>query len=207
MIVSPEIERYLDTLVTPADVVQREMERLAAERSFPIVGPHVGRLLSVLARSCGARRVLELGSGFGYSALWFARALTPDGEIHCTDNSEENSDLAMGFLGRAGYGKLVRFHLGDALEVLERAEGQFDVIFNDVDKEQYPRVIEPAVARLRPGGLFITDNVLWKGRVARPDPDATTGAVLEFNRRIHDHPGLEVCVLPLRDGVALAVRR
>lgn len=206
-IVSPEIESYLDTLISPADAVQREMEQIAAQRSFPIVGPLVGQLLSVLARSCGARRVLELGSGFGYSALWFARALGPGGEIHCTDSSEENCDLALRLLEQAGYGRMVRFHLGDALEVLADVDVTFDVIFNDIDKEKYPEVVEPVVTHLRRGGLFITDNVLWRGQVARPDPDETTAAVLEFNRRLHAHPALEASVLPLRDGVAVAVKR
>ena len=127
--------------------------------------------------------------------------------IHCTDSSEENRDLALGFLGRAGHGELVEFHVGDALQVLGALPGPFDIIFNDIDKEQYPDVVQPAVSRLRPGGLLITDNTLWKGRVAQADPDETTRAVLEYNRHLHAHPDLEACIVPIRDGVAVAARR
>ena len=205
-IVAPEIEQYIATLHPAGDAVQQRMERIAAERSFPIVGPHVGRLLGLLARAVGARRVLELGSGFGYSALWFSRALPENGEVHCTESSAANRDLALELLEQAGVAGRVRFHLGDARELLEQIDGPFDVVFNDIDKEQYPEVIEPVVSRLRPGGLFLTDNVLWKGRVAQDAPDATTRAVLEFNRRVHQHPLLNTTILPIRDGVALCYK-
>jgi len=206
-IVAAPIEAYLDALAgTPIDEpVRVAMERLAAERGFPIVGPHVGRLLSILARTLGARRILELGSGFGYSAYWFARAVGEGGEVHCTDLSQDNRDQALEFLGQAGLAERVTFHLGDALEVARAQQsGTFDLVFNDVDKELYPRTVELAVEQLRPGGLFITDNALWKGRVAAPtEADETTKAVLEFNRLITAHPQLETVIVPLRDGLAI----
>jgi caffeoyl-CoA O-methyltransferase len=207
-IVEPAIERYISSLRGEVDPVVLEMEQLAERRGFPIVGPQVGQLLGILARALGARRVLELGSGFGYSAYWFARALAADGIVHCTDTSEANRDLAQDFLGRAGLAQRIRFQVGDALELTRQLDGPFDLVFNDVDKEQYPAVVEPVVALLRPGGLFITDNVLWKGRVAEPgEPDDTTAAVLRFNTMLHEHPALETCILPLRDGLAIAVKR
>jgi caffeoyl-CoA O-methyltransferase len=206
-IVARSIEQYIESLRAAPDPVQREMEALAAERRFPIVGPHVGQVLALLARISGARRVLELGSGYGYSALWFARALPEGGEVCCTETAEENRDLALDFLGRAGLLSKVRFHLGDAREVVGQLEGTFDIVFNDIDKEQYPAVVEPALALLRPGGLFITDNVLWKGKVAGDGPhDETTRAVLEFNRLIHEHPELTSTILPIRDGVAVCLK-
>ena len=206
-ITAPAIERYIFSLGDSADPIRSEMEDLAAARGFPIVGPHVGQILAILARSSGARRVLELGSGFGYSALWLARALPPGGEVHCTETAEENRELALDFLGRAGVMDRVRFHLGDAREVMGRLEGPFDIVFNDIDKEQYPRVVEPTVALLRPGGLFVTDNVLWKGKVAAEGAaDATTRAVLEFNKLVHRHPQLESTILPVRDGLAVCVK-
>lgn len=206
-IIDPSIERYIFSLGEPADPIRREMEDLAAERRFPIVGPHVGQILALLARASGARRVLELGSGFGYSALWLARAMPPGGEVHCTETAEENRELALDFLGRAGVMDRVRFHLGDAREVMSRLEGPFDIVFNDIDKEQYPAVVGPTVALLRPGGLFVTDNVLWKGKVAAEGAsDATTLAVLEFNKLVHRHPQLESTILPVRDGLAVCVK-
>lgn len=207
-IVEPAIERYISSLRGEVHPVLLEMEQLAQRRGFPIVGPQVGQLLAILARAVGATRVLELGSGFGYSAYWFARALTADGTVHCTDMSEENRDLALDLLGRAGLGQRIRFQVGDALALVQQLDGPFDVVFNDVDKEQYPAVVEPVAALLRPGGLFITDNVLWKGRVAEPgEPDETTAAVLRFNTMLCEHPALETSILPLRDGLAIAVKR
>ena len=188
------------------------MEHLARERSFPIVGPHVGQTLQILARGIGARRLLELGSGFGYSAFWFARALqataSDDGELHCTDLLPDNRDRALDFLRRAGLDRHVTFHLGDAREVMQQLSGSFDIIFNDVDKEQYPSLVQPVVERLRVGGLFITDNVLWKGRVTADASllDETTRAVRRFNTLIHEHPRLATTILPIRDGVALSIR-
>lgn len=205
-IVDPAIESYLAGLRPQSDPVLQQMERLALERGFPIIGPDCGRLLFILSRAIDARQVLELGSGFGYSAYWFARAMS-EGEIHCTDSSAENRDQALTFFGRAGLAQMIHFHVGDALRHAERLDGPFDIVFNDVDKEQYPATVDLAVRLLRPGGLFITDNVLWKGRVPQPDPeDETTGAVLRFNRMITEHDRLETILLPLRDGLAVCLR-
>lgn len=211
-IVEPAIEGYIESLRGSVDPVVAEMERLARQREFPIVGPQVGALLCLLARCSGARAILELGSGFGYSACWFARALPVEagagGLIHCTDTSEENRDLALGFLDRLGLAQRVRFHVGDALQLVDTLAPPFDIVFNDVDKEQYPETVERAVALLRPGGLFITDNVLWKGRVVDAEgADETTRAVLRFNELITSHDQLETVILPLRDGLAICRRR
>jgi len=166
-IVHPDIETYLDSLDQPRDPVFREMERLAAERKFPAVGPQVGRLLFMLARTMGARNILELGSGFGYSAVWFGKALPPGGKLMLTDLDENNAALARRFWGQAGLEAEMTFLVGNALTLLMKQEGPFDIIFNDVDKEDYPDTIDPVYQRLRPGGLFITDNTLWYARWRR----------------------------------------
>jgi caffeoyl-CoA O-methyltransferase len=209
MVVPPSIESYLVALRPQRDAVLTAMEARAAERSFPIVGPEVGLLLHLLARISAARTVLELGSGFGYSACWIARALPDEGTIHCTDRDPANRDQALEFLTRAGLADKVRFHVGSALEVITRLPGPFDLIFNDIDKRDYPEVIDLAVARLRSGGLLITDNALWKGKVAEPaaDADDTTRAVARFNERLSVHRELQALVLPLRDGVSVALKR
>lgn len=207
-IVDPEIDRYLQQLASPDDPVLREMEVLAAERSFPIVGPQVGRLLFLLARMVSARRVLELGSGFGYSAYWFARAVGPGGDVLLTEQSPENARQARSFLERGGFGDRVRVEVGDALEIIDRAGGGFDIVFNDVDKERYPEVPDKAAAALRPGGLLICDNMLWYGTVLDPDPpqDSTRG-VRELTRRLFGDGRFETVLLPLRDGVTVSVCR
>jgi predicted O-methyltransferase YrrM len=207
-IVDPRIEEYLRGLYDDGDPVRLEMEALARQRDFPIVGPLVGRLLGVLARTIGARRVFELGSGFGYSALHFARAVGEHGIVHCTELSEENVALAEGFLGRAGVLGRVVYHREEALSALRRVGGSWDVVYNDVDKEGYPETVDLAHAQLRPGGLFITDNVLWSGRVLPGEDDGSpaTQGVREFTRRLLQHPGFLTSIDPTRDGVAVALR-
>jgi predicted O-methyltransferase YrrM len=203
-IVDPRLERYLEGLLDDPDPVQREMEELARQRGFPIVGPLVGRLLMLLAKATSARRILELGSGFGYSALWFARALPDDGEIILTEYDSEDSERSREFLVAAALAERATFLVGDALQLVASVAGPFDIIFNDVDKEQYPAALEKALPKLRPGGLLITDNVLWQGRVVDENPpEPSTAGVLEFNRRIHADPRLEVAMVPLRDGLAI----
>ena len=208
MIVAPEVEEYLRRLYDDGDPVRREMEELARQRKFPIVGPLVGRHLEVLTRAIGARRIFELGSGYGYSALHFARAAGEGAVVHCTDLSEENVRLAEGFLSRAGVWDRVTYHREDAAGALRRVGGTWDVVYNDIDKAGYPEVVDLAHRHLRPGGLFITDNVLWSGRVLDGGDDGgpDTAGVKEFTRRLFGHPGFRAHVDPTRDGVAVAVR-
>jgi predicted O-methyltransferase YrrM len=207
-IVSPRIEEYLRRLYDDADPVRREMEELAKRRRFPIVGPLVGRELHQLALSIGATRVFELGSGYGYSALFFARAVGPGGQVHCTDLSEENVGLARGFLTRAGVWDRVTYHREDAASALRRVGGTWDVVYNDVDKNGYPQMVELAYERLRKGGLFITDNTLWSGRVLEGEDDGShdTAGVKEFTRLLFAHAGFLTRVDPTRDGVAVALK-
>jgi predicted O-methyltransferase YrrM len=206
-LVHPNVDRYLGELARSTDPVLIEMERLAVDRAFPIVGPQVGRLLYVVAASISARRVLELGSGFGYSALWFARAVGPDGRVVLTESSPERAAEAEGFLRRSRLIDRARIEVGNALEIAERLEGPFDIIFNDVDKQDYPAALEIAIDRLRPGGLFISDNMLWRGEVIDGDAtDAATRGVLELTRRLYASDRLATTLVPVRDGVTVSVK-
>jgi caffeoyl-CoA O-methyltransferase len=207
-IVDPRIQDYLARLYDDGDPIRHEMEGLARSRRFPIVGPLVGRALAVHARSIGARRVFELGSGYGYSALFFARAVGEAGVVHCTEMSEDNVALAKDFLGRAGVLPRVTYHVEEATSALRRVGGTWDIVYNDIDKHGYPDTVELAHAHLRPGGLFITDNVLWSGRVldGMSDGSADTAGVVEFTRRLFAHPGFLTRIDPTRDGVAVALR-
>jgi len=207
-IIHPDIDRYLHDLANPDDPILREMEVVAAENRFPIVGPQVGRLLYVLARSVSARRVIELGSGFGYSAYWFARAVGPTGQVVLTDTSVERADLAGEYLARGGLADRVRILVGDALDIVERLGGQYDVVFNDIDKEQYPLVLERAAGVLRPGGLLISDNMLWFGTVLEPRPeDASTRGVKELTRLLYASDVFDTALIPIRDGVTVSTYR
>jgi caffeoyl-CoA O-methyltransferase len=208
-LVQPDIDRYLGRWAASDDPIVAEMEQLATERGFPIVGPQVGRLLLMLARSIHAKRVLELGSGFGYSAWWFATAVGPEGQVVLTEGSQDNTDLARKFLDRAGLGERVEIRVGDGLEIAREYDDPFDIVFNDIDKHDYPRALPVALERLRPGGLFITDNMLWQGRVLDASTaDASTRGVLELTRALYAASNLDTTILPIRDGVAVsAVRR
>lgn len=207
-IVDPRIEEYLRGLYDDGDPVRHEMEALARRRDFPIVGPVVGRALEVMARAAGARRVFELGSGYGYSAYFFARAVGEGGEVHCTELSAGNVALAQGFLERAGLWDRVTYHQAEARAALRRVGGTWDVVYNDIDKDGYPETVDLAYERLRPGGLFISDNVLWYGRIlpGRGDGTVATRGIAEFTRRLISHPGFLTSINPTRDGVAVAVR-
>lgn len=205
-IVHPLIERYLLDTIPERDDVLAEMEAFAARHKFPIVGPLVGRLLFTLARSINARRIFELGSGFGYSACWFAKATPADTRIICTEGSAANIRRAKGWLERAGLAGKVDFRKGDALEILGTVEGEFDIIFNDIDKHDYPRALTASVPRLRKGGLFVTDNVLWKGRILGDKPDGATAGVLTLNRMLFGTPDLFTTIIPLRDGVSVSIK-
>lgn len=211
-IVDPRIEAYMAGRLGRFDEpVLLEMEAEAAERRFPIVGRNVGVTLEVLARSVAARRVVELGSGFGYSAYWFSRAVGPGGEVHCTDGDPANETKARAYLGRAGLGGPIRYHVGDAVEQLGTLGGTFDVVYNDVDKEGYPVAWRAAREVVRVGGLYICDNVLWYGRVAGEVVEndwerTTTDAVLGHNRLVAEDERYVSTIVPTRDGVLVAVR-
>lgn len=204
----PAVEDYIYSLLPARDEVLTKIEAEAAKRKIPIVGPAVGRILYQLAVMINARTVFELGSAIGYSTIWWARAVGEGGRVIYTDGDRKKADEARGYFGRAGVSKQITLKTGDALELLSEEKQQFDIIFNDVDKEDYPRVFKLAVRRLRKGGLFVTDNVLWSGRVAQKNPsEASTKAILEFNRLLYNSPDLFATVLPIRDGVAVAIKK
>jgi caffeoyl-CoA O-methyltransferase len=205
-ITEPRFDNYILSLAQSKDRVLAKMEAEARAKSFPIIGPLVGPLLRQLALTSGARRIFELGSGYGYSAYWFAGGMRKGGRIICTDNSDENRIKAIGYLKRGGFEAVVDFKVGDALEILSRYKGPFDIIFNDIDKEDYPRALELAIPRLKSGGLFINDNVLWSGRIFDQNPAPSTMAILEFNRMLFKSKKLLSSIIPIRDGLAIAVK-
>ena len=206
-LVSPELDRYLIDVLPARDPVIAEMEAVAKERDVPIVGPAVGTLLSILARSIGARRVCELGSAIGYSTAFFAQAVGSGGRVLYTDGSEKNSKEASGYLERLSLRDRVEVRVGEAVEILESTTGDFDVVFIDIDKDGYPRALEAAAPRVRPGGFLLADNVLWSGKVVDGSVrDAATEGIREFNRRLFARRDFETVIVPLRDGVAIARR-
>ena len=200
------IHEYLEEITPDRPPVLAELEAYAAEHGFPIIGPLVGRFLYQLALTMGARRVLELGSGFGYSAYWFSLAMGAAGEIVMTDTDEANRERALEMFARAGLESRFDFRLGEALQTAAGLAGPFDVILNDIDKEDYPRTIDEAARLLRPGGVFVTDNVIWDGKVLKTERDDATEAIVRFTRQLYSDRRFFTTVLPLRDGISVAVR-
>lgn len=209
-ILAPEISDYLDALVPPRPPEMQAMERSARETGFPIIGPAAGHFCYLVARMIGARRVFELGSGYGYSTAWFARAVRENGggEVHHVVWDESLSRDARRHLEALGLDDVVRFHVGEAVETLRRAEGPFDLVFNDIDKADYPASLPVVAARLRPGGVLLVDNLLWSGRVLdRADRSAGTQGVRALTRLIGESGEWISSIVPIRDGVLLAYRR
>src|ERR1700690_719905 len=191
------VEDYLYAMLPPRDEVLVEMEAEADKRRIPIVGPAVARVLHQLAIMIGAKTVFEMGSAIGYSTIWWARAVGEGGLVFYTDGDRKNAKEARGYFERAGVAWRIKVATGDALELLSEHKQEFDIIFNDVDKEDYPRVFRLAIPRLRKGGLFVTDNVLWSGRVAQKTPaEASTKAILEFNRLLYGFSELFTTIPP-----------
>ncbi len=206
-IVDPRIEDYLRARLARYDEpVLLEMEAEGRERGFPIVGRPVGVTLELLARSVGARRVFELGSGFGYSAYWFARAVGPEGEVHCTDGDPANEDKARERLTRAGLWDPIRWHAGDALASFAQVSGRFDIVFVDIDKHEYPDAWQAARDRIRPGGLYVADNTLSAGGTTVLDEGRNPQAVREHNRLIAGDDRYVSTLMPMRSGVLAALR-
>ncbi len=206
---TPQLDAFLGRLFVEADPILEAMHERARDERFPVVGPRVGRLLYALAKIVGAHTVVELGSGFGYSAWWFARAVGPTGVVHLTDRSAERLAQARDYLDEAGLWERCRAHEGDALQWFASFEGPADVVFVDLDKARYPEALQLAASRLRPGGLLLADNVLWGGRVWDPaERDAATRGIRAFLDALQAHPAFEfLALLPERDGVAIGLRR
>lgn len=209
------VENYLYAMLPPSEPVLQAMERQAQERDIPIVGPAVGRLFHQYARLINAKTVFEMGSAIGYSTIWWAMAVGAGGKVHYTDGSRKNADEARRYFQQAGVADRIEVHTGDALELLSERKEQFDILFCDIDKHDYPRAFSMAAPRVRKGGLYLTDNTLWSGKVAhaagnpgmaKPETDRYTDGVIELNRLLYSSPDWYTTIIPLRDGVSVAMR-
>lgn len=206
-ILDPGIDAYQRSLLDRYDEpVLLAMEAEGAARGFPIVGRAVGVTLELFARSIGARRVMELGSGFGYSAYWFARGVGEGGEVHCTEGDPANAAAAERYLAEAGLRDRVTYHVGDAVEQMAAIEGEFDVVFCDIDKPGYPDAWRAAGERIRLGGLYLCDNTLGTSSDTVLDDNARTRAIREHNRLIADDERYVSALIPTRQGVMAALR-
>ena len=204
-----QIGKYHAQLSEHGDPVLLRLEEEARQERFPIIGPAAGKFCYLMARAIGAKRIFEMGSGYGYSTLWFAKAVRENGggEVHHTVWSESLHARAKANIAEAGYTDLVQFHLGEAVGALREADGPFDIVFNDIDKDGYPASLPVMKEKLRVGGLILIDNMLWHGRIWDPsDQDESTEGVREFTRLLQEDKDFVFQLIPVRDGVIAALR-
>jgi caffeoyl-CoA O-methyltransferase len=209
-LISPQVSEYLDSLVPPREPEMQEMEAIAARTNFPIIGPASGYLCYLVTRMLGAKRVFEMGSGYGYSTAWFAKAVQENGggQVFHVVWDADLSQRAHRHLSALGFEGTVTYRIGEAVQTLRESEGLFDVIFNDIDKEGYPASLAVIEQKLRPGGALIIDNMLWHGRIFdSADKSPATEGVREFTRRITRDPKWAAGLLPVRDGLIVALRK
>jgi caffeoyl-CoA O-methyltransferase len=208
-LISAQLREYLDALVPARPTEMQAMEEHARRIRFPIVGPASGQLCYQIARMIGAQRIFELGSGFGYSTAWFARAVVENGggRVHHVVWDAELSAQARAYLERLGYAQTVYYEVGEAVAALRATPGPFDLIFNDIDKEGYPDSLPVIAEKLRPGGVLIIDNALWSGRIFDDaDQQPSTRGVREVTARLQRDPSWIVSLVPIRDGLLVALR-
>jgi caffeoyl-CoA O-methyltransferase len=206
----PTVQDYLTSLVPPREKEMQEMEAHAEKNNFPIIGPVCGYYCYQLARMLNAKSIFELGSGYGYSTAWFAKAVMENGGgvVHHTVWDEELSKRAAGHLSALGRGDVVQYHIAEAVETLRQTEGPFDIIFNDIDKDAYPSSLPVIKEKLRPGGILIIDNMIWHGQILDPnDHENTTEAIREFTKTITTDHDWIVSLIPARDGMIVAYKK
>lgn len=204
-----QVRDYLDSLVPERPAELQAMEAYAKAHNFPIIGPTAGQMCYTVARLIGAKRVFELGSGYGYSTAWFARAVAENGggEVYHVVWDEDLSNRARGHLEALGLGGIVRYRMSEAIQALRETQGPFDIIFNDIDKHAYPESLPVIEEKLRPGGALIIDNMLWHGAIFDPaDQSDSTRGVREFTRLITADPRWAVTLVPIRDGLIVACK-
>jgi predicted O-methyltransferase YrrM len=204
------VQEYLASLVPPREPELQKMEEYAEKHNFPIIGPACGYYCYQLARMINAKSVFELGSGYGYSTAWFARAVQENGGgvVHHTVWDEDLSKRAKDHLSKLGRADVVQFHMAEAVETLRQTMGPFDIIFNDIDKQGYPDVLPVAKEKLRSGGILITDNILWHGQTLDPnDHEKSTEAIRRFARDITTDLDWIVSLIPARDGMIVAYKK
>lgn len=201
------ITEYLKDLEKSSGDLLAEMEQIARDNKFPIIGPQCGRRLMILALAIGARKVFEMGSGYGYSTIWFGHAVGAQGQVTHTDGDPENTAKAKEFVARAGFTDRVRFLTGDANALLAEDPGTYDVVLIDIDKHDYPKALDIAVPKLRTGGLVLTHNTKWSDRVADPaEQEPTTEGIREYNRKAFSHPELATYLDPVDDGLGISLK-
>ncbi len=205
-ITEPRIAEYIAGITPQDDPILDDMYAFGKKRGFPFIGPQVGRLLYLLVKMSGAKRIFEFGSGFGYSLYWMAKAAPENARLIGAEYDEEYADRGKEFLRRGGLSGKVELRSGEAFDVFKSLDGDFDIIVCDAEKTQYPEIFKLAADRLKIGGLFLCDNVLWSGEVLEEYSDNSTRAIKEFNDLIFSDKRFVSMIVPIRDGLSISLK-
>ncbi|UCG13133.1 MAG: O-methyltransferase [Deltaproteobacteria bacterium] len=209
-LISKQVKNYLDSLVPARPTELEAMELYAKENGFPIIGAACGYFCYQMARMINAKHIFELGSGYGYSTAWFAQAVKENGggAVHHVVWDDGLSKKAQAHLAALGLGEIVQYHVGEAVQSLREMPGQFDLIFNDIDKHGYPDALPVIKEKLGRGGVLIVDNMLWGGSIFDDsDHSPDTQGIREFTRQITSDPTWIVTLVPIRDGLGVAFKK
>ncbi|WP_224267783.1 O-methyltransferase [Haloprofundus salinisoli] len=213
-----DIDRFVRLMGPDPDETLIEMDEYAAAEGFPHVGPEVGATLRLLARMTDAKRIFEFGSGYGYSAYWFAQALPEDGEIILTEVDRDELELARHYLSKGGFDALARYELGDALETIERYDGPFDVVLIDHQKHRYLEAFDAVREDVPVGGVIVADNAITAGPIEfdklvavatgaeRDDLNKFTRGIADYLQTVKEDLAFETVVLPIGNGIAVSYR-
>lgn len=205
--INETVDQYLLNILPPRDELMSRMEQYGLERGFPFVGPLAGNLLAMLAASIHAKRIIDLGSGFGFSALHMVRVIPDDGAIYCVDDNAENRAIAQKYFEEAGVAHKIKYHIGDALSLFDVASSELDMVFCDINKDKYPDAFKLAWPRLRKGGYFVADNMLWHGRVLTDeDQQPSTQGIRELTRLLYSTADARTVIVPFRDGLSVTLK-
>ena len=201
------IDDYLYRMAAPRDLLLERMEEYADTNNIPIIGPLVGRLIYNLAKMSQSKKILEIGTAIGYSGIWLARAMAPvRGTLTTIDMNPERVKIARKNIAEAGLEPSVKVIQGSALDVLPSLKDEYDMIFLDSDKDVYPEAFKISISLLKKGGLFVADNALWGGDVAKGGKSKDTQSMIRFNKLVAESRGLSTVILPLRDGVIVSLK-
>jgi predicted O-methyltransferase YrrM len=208
-LLSEQASNYLEAQVPQRPKELQLMEAYAREQRFPIIGPAAGYFCYQLARMTGARRIFELGSGYGYSTAWFAKAVQENGGgvVHHVVWDKALSQKARKHLSKLGYDDIVQYTVGEAVEALRNAQGPFDIVFNDIDKQAYAASLAVIDEKLKHQGVLIVDNMLYSGRVFNgSERTDNIQSILELTTLLTTNPGWISTIVPIRDGLAVAYK-
>ena len=208
--ISDKLQQYIDDHSMEESDLLKALDRETHQKVLQprmLSGSYQGRLLALLAKMIGPKKILEVGTYTGYATLCMAEGLTTDGSIDTIDHNEELADMQRRYFDQSPYGSQIVQHLGEAKDVLKTLTGPYDLVFLDADKENYPHYFDLIIDKLKIGGILLSDNVLWSGKVLEKAADEATSALQEYNHKINTDVRVESVVLPIRDGLTITRKR